>query len=427
MDSYDVLIVGSGPVGLSVGKFLKAFKLAFVFPRESINFSTRSHDGDFKLSSDSKTGSFGGNGNFWANQHDIEIKVHGVPNRFSDLSAFPFPIDQLEVFQSAAAKLGWPNPSTSKRMLQNLTLAFSTTYIVKLRNSIPRKCKYSRAEKIPCQYLELLEKDSVGNYLIKVDEKIISTKFLVFASGGISNIYFVKSALEIFYPNINVSNSFLGKGFTGHPKFTAAKISTEKFFKFRKRIPKGYLIPTYRLSESANFRFLPSMNIAGKETALDKILRKFGYSRNFQVMVYLEPAQLSRNCLKINAVSRSEIEVSANYSFDENELSAFELSIKTLIESLRSNPNIRRIREEIYHRDILKLDQHHYFGTTRMGVDHKFSVVDHFGKVHETEGIYVAGTSVLPLSRAEHPTYLAILVALRTANHIRNRLLNGCP
>jgi len=67
-------------------------------------------------------------------------------------------------------------------------------------------------------------------------------------------------------------------------------------------------------------------------------------------------------------------------------------------------------------------DEHH-MGTTRMHVDPRLGVVDADCRVHGMTNLYVAGSSVFPTSGASNPTLTIVALALRLADHIKERLM----
>jgi choline dehydrogenase-like flavoprotein len=66
-------------------------------------------------------------------------------------------------------------------------------------------------------------------------------------------------------------------------------------------------------------------------------------------------------------------------------------------------------------------DQHH-MGTTRMQRDPRMGVVDENCRVHGTANLYVAGCSVFPTGGTFNPTLTIVALALRLADHIKERL-----
>ena len=68
-------------------------------------------------------------------------------------------------------------------------------------------------------------------------------------------------------------------------------------------------------------------------------------------------------------------------------------------------------------------DASHHMGSTRMGNDPAHSVVDPNCRVHGVENLYVAGSSVFPVSGYANPTLTIVALALRLAGHIRSTVL----
>ena len=64
-------------------------------------------------------------------------------------------------------------------------------------------------------------------------------------------------------------------------------------------------------------------------------------------------------------------------------------------------------------------------GTTRMGLSTADSVVDSNCRVHTTDNLYVAGSSVFPAGGASNPTYTMVAMALRLGAHLASTLHHG--
>lgn len=65
---------------------------------------------------------------------------------------------------------------------------------------------------------------------------------------------------------------------------------------------------------------------------------------------------------------------------------------------------------------------HHHLGTCRMGHSVHDSVVDSFGQVHDTEGLYVCGGSTFVTATSLQPTLTMTTLAIRTADKIISEL-----
>ena len=64
----------------------------------------------------------------------------------------------------------------------------------------------------------------------------------------------------------------------------------------------------------------------------------------------------------------------------------------------------------------------HNIGTTRMHRDPRSGVVDENCRVHGVANLYVAGSSVFPTQGIANPTFTIVALALRLADHIKERL-----
>ena len=60
----------------------------------------------------------------------------------------------------------------------------------------------------------------------------------------------------------------------------------------------------------------------------------------------------------------------------------------------------------------------HIMGGTVMGIDEAKSVTDNFGRVHDTDNLYVSGPSLFPSSGAVNPTFTLSALAERQADHL---------
>ena len=64
------------------------------------------------------------------------------------------------------------------------------------------------------------------------------------------------------------------------------------------------------------------------------------------------------------------------------------------------------------------LNGYHHMGGTRMGNDKEYSVVDKNLKVHDTENLFISGSSVFTTAGHAYPTLTITQLSLRLANHI---------
>ncbi len=64
----------------------------------------------------------------------------------------------------------------------------------------------------------------------------------------------------------------------------------------------------------------------------------------------------------------------------------------------------------------------HFMGGTRMSERPEDGVVDSFGQVHGLDNLFIAGGSIFPTAGVSMVTYTAVLLALRTADHIAGKV-----
>jgi choline dehydrogenase-like flavoprotein len=67
------------------------------------------------------------------------------------------------------------------------------------------------------------------------------------------------------------------------------------------------------------------------------------------------------------------------------------------------------------------IDRAHPIGTTRMADDPRAGVVDRNCRVHDTEGLFVAGSSTFPTAGHVNPTLTIVALAIRLADHLKAR------
>ncbi len=71
----------------------------------------------------------------------------------------------------------------------------------------------------------------------------------------------------------------------------------------------------------------------------------------------------------------------------------------------------------------IDLDASHHLGTTRMGLDPESSVTNRDGRLHHVSNVYMAGGSLFPTSGCANPTFTIVALAIRQAEHLKQRLL----
>lgn len=88
------------------------------------------------------------------------------------------------------------------------------------------------------------------------------------------------------------------------------------------------------------------------------------------------------------------------------------------IESITDNEGIAKLREGRAGARGLKLTAFHPTGTARMGKDPATSVVDGWGEVHDSRGLYISDGSIFPTCPGVNPQVTIMALATRTADRI---------
>ena len=403
----DVAIIGTGPIGISVfNSFSKNLNIRVFSPSEQFKFNI-THDSNLNLTSDSSSGTVLGNIPKWGNQHDPNLNLSQDASEFSDLPGFTFSLETLSIYNKKLKRMGWP----TTRNPRNYILKPYREFI-----NEPKNC-------IRFRDLHLTQKVDYG-YVLSVDEKLVFAKKIIFATGGLSNVFYANEVVEKFYPNLKKFHESIGVGYTNHPKKIIGTIVFKKPVQFKKiRLNKNLIIVNrynYSYSKTTlSYRFWPNNY---NRISVNRVLSLIGFSKSFKIMSYFEFPQLRRSRVEfIKKVDKTLIfKINIHVTIDL--LSFYEKSIKSLLEILKLNKNFTSFKEENRSTEFIYRDSNHHMGGTRQGNNPTDSVVDEHGKMHLTDGIYFAGTSVLPVSRSEHPTMLAVFLALRSVEHIESGL-----
>ncbi len=99
-------------------------------------------------------------------------------------------------------------------------------------------------------------------------------------------------------------------------------------------------------------------------------------------------------------------------------------SSKKIVENIANflvSENLGRLAADEFlynNKEYAHLNGYHHMGGTRMGNDKEYSVVDKNLKVHDTENLFVSGSSVFTTAGHAYPTLTITQLSLRLANHI---------
>jgi choline dehydrogenase-like flavoprotein len=160
--------------------------------------------------------------------------------------------------------------------------------------------------------------------------------------------------------------------------------------------------------------------------AYKSVRGKLGFSKQYKVFSLTAVAEQSPNSNsrvmladKIDNVGMSKLKLVFNTNpIDRKSVDA---SLRLILREL-GQFDLGRMR--LNYNDVADIpfepDDHH-MGTTRMHNDPKLGVVDENCKVHGTDNLYIAGSSVFPSGGFANPTLTIVALSLRLAEHISEK------
>jgi hypothetical protein len=137
------------------------------------------------------------------------------------------------------------------------------------------------------------------------------------------------------------------------------------------------------------------------------------------------PNPSSRVRLVSDAAGGTRMSVDFKFCEDDAQsvVRAHELLDKALRESGKGYLKYRQPPEErLDHVLEQARDGYHQIGSARMDESRNLGVVDRNCRVHGLGNLYLAGSAVFPTSGQANPTFFAVAIAARLAEHVRNSL-----
>lgn len=453
LDSSKVLILGSGIISRIITKRLTELEIQY-------NLLKADNEITYKFMGRSKGFEFDqvpipieGQINHWGNAHDFDFQEFWTPPHFSNLPGFPFASSEL----------------TSERQTLNSYLGLSTRQLEMDTNSATNsafsKHLHFRAKKeifiknFPLDESRILQasQESIRISRFKNTSRILVEftnpkgekitlypEYLIFALGGLGNLAICNHIYGDDGIRI-VKNS--GIGYANHPKYVTHQIELNKYVKIdsytgtKKVYPLAEIFSVFDLNSDGNQDRNPRVSsrlwnsgifcFQAEKSSLkrivisyvDALFRKLGFTKYFSVMTYFESPQSTNSILEVVENTNNQIALHHNTILDSNLLDYYQEAISRLSVVFSKFPHVKIVVETPEKiSNLMQIDSNHYMSTTRMSDDPTCGVVDEWGELHSLKSAFFVGTSVLPVSSANHPTYLAALLALRTTNNIGDRI-----
>ena len=251
-------------------------------------------------------------------------------------------------------------------------------------------------------------------------------KRIVLAAGGVQNPRLLQFSLPNELP--------VGLFFCEHPhlyKYASLILDEQKFQSIAYQPPSGtHVEHAIQLSGVfSNVHGLPSVTFgiptetskATKSRAKATKLRANLLGRNRKVMVTELDVRAEMSPSKKNSITLSDsrrdalgqpiAHVSMVFNLQEVRAAYEHLNTELVRSGLGRISTPRAKRMWVW-------GGGHMMGSTRMGTDPKRSCTDSSGRVHGVENLYVAGSSLFPAVAAANPTLTIVALSLRLAAHL---------
>lgn len=293
------------------------------------------------------------------------------------------------------------------------------------------------AQLIPNANVYMLEHDEQGRIAAalyydpdKASHRVTGKTFIVAANGIESPRLLLLSKSDKFPGGLANSSDMVGRNLMDHPStsltFDAdedvwlgrgpqspSSINTMRDGAFRSEHSPYRLDFTNISRVDGATRSLIAAGVYGSE--LERRLR-YSAAREMNVKNVLEvlPDPERRITLSSETDSMGIPKPQAHYSIDDYTRKGHERSQQDFrrIAELMGGTNLRFSKEGEF------ANNQHICGTLSMGNDPKTSVCDQWGRAHDHENLFLAGTAVLPTSSTCNSTENGLAVALRSVAHI---------
>jgi choline dehydrogenase-like flavoprotein len=237
---------------------------------------------------------------------------------------------------------------------------------------------------------------------------------IILATGGVQNARLLKLSLP------EHSNLPVGSYFCEHPHiYGAASITLdkEKFYQIRDNKIEKMVHAIALSSEFSNKHDLKSVTFEIPSSAIleKNILGKSRGSVTVKANIRAEMSSVVSNKISLSNMKKDFMGygiANIHLKFDPQEvLAASEVLAAELVRSGIGRMSVMPSKFGV-------TGGGHMMGTTRMGKDEKTSVTNANGKVHGVANLYVAGSSLFSSSAASNPTLTIVALSLRLAYYL---------
>ena len=455
----DVVIVGSGPAGISLALGLEKKGInSLILEAGDLSYSETSQENyKAEVNGDhinnpfyTRLRQFGGSSNHWGGTC-LPIDE----NVFSD---WPIKKENLDIYSNQTCEiLGINNFYNTTKINKNFVLKnlegsnvnFGEKYLDHIKKSKKINILFnSYFFKIQNKYGRILLFKDQNN----VNHKI-SYKKLVIACGGIEN----SRILLLLQRDKIVENKNIGKYWMDHPIFYPAEVilNREKYSEFLfnnfKNLYQGTNFPKNKTIKNTDLRFfylnedfknsgsiqLKLYNASSKTknlildlaciapelfSKINKNIKKY-CSADLHFTMEQEPVEqnqitLSNEKTDNYGLPSAILKIRYSKQFKKSSFDILRNFGKLLIEKDLGRIAIDEKKIEL----INNLNGNHHMGGTRIGFSDEDSVVDLNLKLFNCENVYVLGSSIFRTGGVANPTYTIVQLSLRLSEHLANQI-----
>lgn len=268
---------------------------------------------------------------------------------------------------------------------------------------------------------------------------------LILATGGIENARLMLSSGRTLAPGNPFAGRYgrTGVGFMEHPKFDPLQVLLDESFPLADTTwtqgprdiltLRAYSVAEQLLEAHGVPRFAvffwgdawdaaaPNGDIEALDLALHGRARAYRISRP-SFAFEQTPRDTSYIALSDRTDRYGEPLARMHWTIEEDQMRVFWTTIR-LFANLISQCGAVRTQLvtptfEAFAEELPVLIQHHHMGATAMSHDARTGVVDTNCRVHDLANLYVAGSSVFPVSDYVNPTLNLVALAARLAHHL---------
>lgn len=277
----------------------------------------------------------------------------------------------------------------------------------------------------------------------------VNAPVVVVATGGLENPRLLLASTDDRGRQLGNASDMVGRCFMEHPHVTAGYLLTDEnldlsFYAENQPVGEAFVKGLLKVTEETREArgignlaglLLPPLGVTQEDILaipgaagvrhLQSLFGQGGIAAyRLNLMTEQRPHLASRVELsdRVDALGMPRIQL--NWYLDAADERTIRVGTEILAAALGSN-GIGRVHS-LVHGPRSEIDLrwgNHHMGTTRMSEDPNRGVVDADGRVHDVEGLYVAGSSTFPTGGFANPTLSLLSLALRLSTHLRREVV----